>query len=314
MALRTPYPLDTQLYPFAWLRYALEVGAPVQNGVTDATAMRVTAAAGGGMRVDIAAGSALVKGLTGSPVTGLSHGLYVVVNDANQANAATLTAAHATLPRVDQVVVRVRDSTDLASAADDAIFEVVPGVATSGATLDNRLGAAALGNDRLRLADVLVPAAASSVLAGNVRDRRLFSRGFVSRATYGGGSIALSSTSVLFNAALQRRVEVHTGALVHVRFSCRAVTAGTSAIASVVPYVDGAEAAASQGRAYSAVPPGMAAANANIDNTLALFAGSHLVGAGGGYVNSGSATLTATSGEPGWLTLVEDVRPIADNN
>lgn len=211
MALRLPHLLDTKNYPFAWFRYQVEAGAPIQEGVMTSAAMAVTAAAGGGMRVDIAAGSALVKGDTGSPVTGLSHGLYLVANDASVANAVTLTGSHATLPRLDQIVLRVRDSTDLASGADDALFEVLTGTATSGATLDNRNGAAALTNDRLRLADVLVPAASSAVTAGNVRDRRTRSRGNLVRAANGSDLTTTSSTTVAtlsgeFSGASQRIV------------------------------------------------------------------------------------------------------------
>jgi hypothetical protein len=48
-------------------------------------------------------------------------------------------------------------------------------VATSGATLANRLGAASLPQNMLRLADVRIPAGASSV--SEVRDRRPWARG-----------------------------------------------------------------------------------------------------------------------------------------
>lgn len=83
-------------------------------------------------------------------------------------------------PRIDQLVLHVYD----ASAAGDsssiylAAIENVDGTPTSGATLDNRSGAADLQTTfatslaHILLADVLMPAGAGSVSAGNVRDRR----------------------------------------------------------------------------------------------------------------------------------------------
>jgi hypothetical protein len=179
MALRTPAFNDARTYGFEWLRNMLE-GA-LQEGVFDTNDFKVTAAAAGLQRVDVAAGRALVKGDTGVPTAGLSQGLYLIVNDAAIANAVTLTAAHATLPRLDQITLRVRDSADLGSPADDAVLEVVTGVPTAGATLDTRNGAAGVPNDAIRIADVLVPAASTAVVAGNVRDRRPWARGAFSR-------------------------------------------------------------------------------------------------------------------------------------
>lgn len=186
MALKTPYPNDSKPYGFEWLRVAHELD--LQEGVLASTDFRTTAAAAGGMRVDVAAGTAAIKGDSGVAAAGLSQGLYIAVNDAAIPNAVTLGGSNATLPRVDQIVLTVNDTSDLGSASDALTLTAVPGTPTSGATLDNRNGAQALPANAIRLADVLVPAASSAVSAGNVRDRRPWARGASAywRSTPGG--------------------------------------------------------------------------------------------------------------------------------
>lgn len=192
MALRTPYANDAKQYDFGYLRHFAETLLNSEGVANYATDMVVTNAATG-LKVDIAAGAAWVKGDSGTPAMGLSQGLFSVVNDAAVTNAVTLPAADPTNPRLDQIVLRVRDSADLGSGADDALFDYVQGTPTAGATLLNRNGAAALGNDRLLLADVLVPAAATNLTAANVRDRRIPANG---RATkYIATSETTTSTS-----------------------------------------------------------------------------------------------------------------------
>jgi hypothetical protein len=86
-------------------------------------------------------------------------------------------ASHASLPRLDQAILRVMDNTHDGSGFNECRLEIVPGTATSGATLDNRLGAANLdaltgaSRNYLLLYDILVPAAASSLVTGNLRRR-----------------------------------------------------------------------------------------------------------------------------------------------
>lgn len=166
MALITTAFLDSKQYGFEWLRLVTQLTAPYE-GIFAAGDYLVTPAAAGGQRVDVAAGTALVQGDTGT-----RNGLYLQVNDAAIASAATLNASDPALPRLDQIVLRVRDSSDLGDASDTPSIDVVTGTPTAGATLDNRNGAAALPANALRLADVLVPAASSAVTAGNVRSRR----------------------------------------------------------------------------------------------------------------------------------------------
>lgn len=176
MTLRTPAFNDAKQYDFAYLRHLAETLLNSEGVANYGTDFVVTPAATG-LRVDIAAGAAWVKGDSGTPGMGISQGLFSVVNDAAVTNAVTLPTADPTNPRIDQIVLKVRDSADLGSGADDAIFDYVQGTATAGATLLNRTGAAAIPNDCLLLADVLVPAAATNLVAANVRDRRIPANG-----------------------------------------------------------------------------------------------------------------------------------------
>src|SRR3990167_4049843 len=134
-----------------------------------------------GLTVSIAAGSAYVAG---SMVT--NQGLYREQVDA--AVQITVGAHHATLPRLDQIILRIMDAAHDTSGLYEARIEVIPGTATAGATLVNRNGAADLttldedSKNVLLLTDVLVPATAGAITIG---DKRV-------RATVGAGSAEIS--------------------------------------------------------------------------------------------------------------------------
>lgn len=73
-------------------------------------------------------------------------------------------------PRVDRVVVQIRDA-NVAGGGDTEIsgkFRAVTGTPTSGATLVNLSGAAAIPANSLLIANVLVPAGASKLVSGNI--------------------------------------------------------------------------------------------------------------------------------------------------
>lgn len=251
MTLKLPFPNDSLTYGAEWLRYLAEVSG-VQEGVVGAADMKVTAAAAGGMRVDIAAGTALVRGDSGTPGTGVSQGLFLAVNDASIPNAVTLPASNGTNPRIDQIAVRVRDKSDLGTGFDDLTFVFLSGTATAGATLDNRNGAVALPADHLRIADVLVPAGSSAVTAGNVRDRRPWARGaFSARVGSGAGNHATISASLVTPdpGAYGTRVEC-SGAPVVVGLDADCWGNGVSLGVVTAPLVDGAD---TIGRRYQLV-------------------------------------------------------------
>lgn len=316
MALRTPFANDAKSYGFEWLRAMLETG--LQEGVLNmagaGTDFKVTAAAAGApLRVDVAAGAALTKGDSGAPGTGLSQGLYLTINDAAIANAVALAAADGSNPRLDQIALRIRDTSDLAGAADDATLVVLTGTPTSGATLDNRNGNAALPNDHLRLADVLVPAGATAVLAGNVRDRRPWARGARKRIKHlnaGNYSKTSASPGLLDATNLNPRLECSTGLLL-VSFSLDYYQNATGEKAVFGIYADGNVADTSHQRHSN----GVASAQTMLTYTadIAVTAGSHQIGPGFYSLDGATGIFVAGSPFPVFLSIREDLAPNADN-
>jgi hypothetical protein len=73
--------------------------------------------------------------------------------------------ANPTLPRIDRLIVQIRDQ-NVAGGGDtatDGKFNVITGIPTSGATLANLNGAAAVPDNSFLIANVLVPAAATVI-------------------------------------------------------------------------------------------------------------------------------------------------------
>jgi hypothetical protein len=136
--------------------------AALQAGVIDQGSFEVTQASGGaGPTVDIASNVG-----AGAWVRKASSGLLGYVAPTVAKTTKAIAAGHATLPRVDRVVLEL-----------DGDVSVLPGTPTSGATLDNRTGAAAVPDDTLLLADVHVPATDTTIANSQIRDRRMWARG-----------------------------------------------------------------------------------------------------------------------------------------
>ncbi len=139
------------------------IAAMVQTeGVGSSADMAVAQrAAGANMSVDIAAGEALVQGDNTT-----YQGFYWATNDATF-NLTGFSAAHATLPRIDRVVLRVADTAH-GGGSNLVSFAILTGTATAGATLANTSGAATPGNNELVLANVLIPATATTITTANI--------------------------------------------------------------------------------------------------------------------------------------------------
>jgi hypothetical protein len=118
-------------------------------------------AAGANMSVDVSAGRALIQG---DLIT--QQGMYFAYNDGT-VNVTGFSAANATNPRIDRVCLRVRDAFH-GDAANDVAFVIVTGTATSGATLSNLTGAAAVPASHLLLANILIPATATTITTANI--------------------------------------------------------------------------------------------------------------------------------------------------
>lgn len=214
MTLLEPMWLPTKTVPFGpaagkqGLRYMLQQLGDLQEGVFAAGDFDVTErGAGANMSVDVAAGGAWIYGDDTA-----RQGAYHLVNDAT-VNVA-VSAAHATLPRVDQVVARIYDST-VVGGSDVPAIEVIAGTPTASAQCTDptaanyRLGAAALPNGAVRLADVQVDAAAASIVNAKIYDRRPWARGANFTAADASGADYTNATTsyTQVNAATRMRFE-----------------------------------------------------------------------------------------------------------
>jgi hypothetical protein len=161
MALLTPTLLDTKSYDFSVVRN-IWTSQIVQSGIIDKGHFAITPKASQPpLAITVAAGEAWVKATAGT-----RNGAYHVVNDA--AVDINLTAADATNPRIDRVVVRINDSSDLASSTDIPDLYVITGTPSAGATLANLTGAGAAPANSLTLGFVRVTAGMTSTTSGNI--------------------------------------------------------------------------------------------------------------------------------------------------
>lgn len=180
---------------------ALMAETALQEGVVGATDLQVIQrAAGANQSVDVGAGAAWIQ-----IDTGTRNGLAHAYNDAS--TNVVVAASNGTNPRIDQIIVRYNDAAIPTGSGNIPTLETLTGTATSGATLDNRTGAASLPNDCLRLADILVPTSSTSVTTANIRDRRPWARGANASFAVTANKATASTTVVAIDSALQGRVE-----------------------------------------------------------------------------------------------------------
>lgn len=295
------------------------LGSPgLQEGVMGVASYEVTQrGAGANMSVDIAAstadalGSGVAALIQGDAVT--AQGLYPVPPHSAVINE-TVSAAHATLPRVDAVILELQDTTHDASGGNLARTRVVAGTATAGATLDNARdgshGGAAIPSSALHLADILVGAAATSITNAVIRDRRKWARGAFRQITRSAGNYT-ETTGVLVEidtTNLKPRIEC-SGVPVRVMLSC---VIGHSA--AVVPafdlFMDGATVNGPRLQTMSA--------SGNVALTIGWVvvpsAGSHRFSPAFQRGASGTLTAFANTNQLLYFTVEEIVRQDAANN
>jgi hypothetical protein len=192
--------------PYQRLRALLQTLEGMQEGVVGAGDLKPAQRAVGGpnMSVDIAPGDAWID-----VDSGVRSGRAHCYSDALENRA--VAASHATLPRIDLVIMRYNDTSIPAGAGGNApTLEVLTGAPTGGVTLDAP-GASpqAMPNDAILLATILVPAASTSVVAANIRDRRKWARGMRRRMRYTAGNLTSASTVLLnIDGTLQIRAEL----------------------------------------------------------------------------------------------------------
>lgn len=130
------------------------------TGVLGANDLKVTVSSG--LTVSAAAGRAVVAGTESA-----TQGAYFA--DARTATLVTLATANAVNPRIDLIVVRVRDSAYSGLVANDGVtIEAVTGTAAASPA------APATPANSIVLARVAVAANATTLVAGNITDYRTF--------------------------------------------------------------------------------------------------------------------------------------------
>lgn len=284
----------------------------LQEGVLGAGDLKVTPGASG-VNVDVAGGKGFVQGDTIA-----DQRLYHIWNDATKNSAAfeagDITAPDATNPRLDQIIARLWDHEADASGQRKWRLEVLAGTATSGATLDNRNGAAALPDSAMRLADVLVPSGATGLVAADIRDRRPWARGAhfhyvaTNNITY---TISNTSAAQIDSGLLNRRIEC-SGKPLRVRFQATAQQDATGDRQLLFnPRIDGVVPVEHRTMQFR----GSANKVAALNNEWVFLpaAGSHLI-AIYASVNAGSVSVFSGQFSLGLeLVIAEDLRVSAEN-
>lgn len=128
------------------------------TGIIGSASMAVTPNSPAGMSVLVASGWAAVVGTT-QP----NMGVYTAFNDAIV--TLTVTTANPTNPRIDRVVMTVRDAY-YSGAFNDVIFQVIAGTPAGSPT------APATPANSISLATIAVGAGVTSILAANITDTR----------------------------------------------------------------------------------------------------------------------------------------------
>ena len=129
------------------------------TGIIGSASMAVTPNSPAGMSVRIATGWAAVVGTT-QP----NMGVYTAFNDAIE--TLTVTTADPTNPRIDRVVMTIRDAY-YTGAFNDVIYQVLAGTPAGSPT------APATPANSISLATIAVAAAATSIIAANITDTRV---------------------------------------------------------------------------------------------------------------------------------------------
>lgn len=288
----------------------------IQEGVLGLTGGGWKVTLSSGMILSIAASTGDGAVVQGDSIT--AQGLYYVPPHSG-AITETVTTAHATLPRIDQVILEVLDANHDGGASNLARVRILAGTATAGATLDNRTGATALPNSAIRLADVLVPAAAASILAGNIRDRRPRARGayrFIKRTANAAATNDYTTTSATFasidSTNFRPRIECSG---VPLRMTIRGLLShGTSgALTVMVPWMDSAIAEGSSGDwMIFQRDVNLTEMTVNWEWEFTPTAGSHVLEFAW-RTSTGTASLLARSTIPTQLAIEEIVRDNSDN-
>jgi hypothetical protein len=206
MGLEQHFPVQDASIEYGADPYLRLLDDLLTKGVRADGELKVQPYSGGArMSVEVTAGDAYVEFT--NPATG---GKRRVRNNATSDSGTpgaptadwltTFTPADATNPRVDRVVLTVYDTTHDGSGRRDQKFRVIPGTPTAGATLANLSGAAAVPDNSILLANVLIPAGDTTIDAAQIDTTFDTVR---PRAKVGGGELSTSSgLDVLYDGVL----------------------------------------------------------------------------------------------------------------
>lgn len=175
MQNRTDHTAENDRLTVMGLTPGLSTGVFTSQGIvrnTAGTDLQVTQNGTPNMSVNVGPGIGYAQGTEGA-----TQGAYTIINDATM-NLA-IAASSPTNPRKDAVVGRVRDAI-FSGANNDADIVVVTGTPAASPVLP------ALPSNALLLAEVNVAANATTVVTGNITDRRVL---------YAPGSIVSTSTT-----------------------------------------------------------------------------------------------------------------------
>lgn len=136
------------------------------GGVVNTTDLVVTQNGTPNMSVNVAGGVAMIP-----QTLAANGGIYTGLNDAT-VNLA-ISAANATNPRIDTVIASVADAA-YSGGSNNWTLSVLTGTPTAGATLANLNGQAAQSASSVLLANVLVPANATTIITADIQDARTF--------------------------------------------------------------------------------------------------------------------------------------------
>lgn len=129
------------------------------TGIIGSASMAITPNSPAGMSVRVATGWAAVVGTT-QP----NMGVYTAYNDAT--TVLTVTTADPTNPRIDRVVMTIRDAY-YTGAFNDVIYQVLAGTPAGSPS------APATPANSISLATIAVGAGVTSITAGNITDTRV---------------------------------------------------------------------------------------------------------------------------------------------
>lgn len=155
------------------------------NGIGVVDIGDLVCVAGSGLATNVASGRTRLR----PSQSGVYKGVYEVWNDST---FAITHAAGGANPRIDSIVARINDIDDLGNSTTSGQLDVLAGTATSGATLDNRSGAATPSANEQVLYDVLVPAAAASSASFTYRDRRAYANPVIPRSMSSYDGVAMA--------------------------------------------------------------------------------------------------------------------------